>query len=69
MASTSDKTMTRMPKTLSYFLVKRKYPPSKERVKMALDDIKKILIREEDDWTRKQLAKAGLELNNILLRL
>jgi hypothetical protein len=54
---------------LSYFLVVRKKKPSKERVKMAIDYIKDLLQAENDEIIRKSLANAGLELNNILLRL
>ncbi len=54
---------------LSYFLVVRKSKPSKERVKMAMDYIKLLLQTERDDFKRRCLISAGLELNAIFLKL
>jgi hypothetical protein len=61
--------MTKANSPLSFFLTIRKNKPSKERVKMAIDNIKMLLQVETDEGTRRHLAGAGLELNSILLKL
>jgi transposase-like protein len=48
---------------------RKRYDSSKERIKMAIDNIKRFIQNETDEPTKLYLAGTGLELNTILMRL
>lgn len=41
---------------------------NKQDIKQAIDFIKKIMVKEKDFSIRRNLAAAGIQLNNLLIR-
>lgn len=57
-----------IPKTIATAVFPKRSKRNTEDVKAVIDQIKGMLRQEKDPTVRKYLAKAGLSLNNILIR-
>jgi hypothetical protein len=56
-----------LPEKISIEVLPKRFKKNKENLKLAIDQIKQLLLSEESHKAKVSLAKAGLELNRLLL--
>ena len=54
--------------TIGTAVLPRRKRPNKEVIKQKIDEIKALIRAEDDPEIKRNLAQAGLALNNILIK-